>query len=73
MGGEGEIKLKIEMQWHIEEYHVKMEGATGSDTWRSHEAKEVRDHRKLKEVRSDYPFRVCGGKPCQQVIWDSGF
>ena len=30
--GGREIKLKIETQWHIEEYHVKMEEATGSDT-----------------------------------------
>ena len=30
--GGREIKLKIETQQHIEEYHVKMEEATGRDT-----------------------------------------
>mgnify|MGYP006996411181 CR=1 FL=1 len=77
--GGREIKLKIDMQRYLEEYNVKMEEATGRDTWHSHKAKEVRDHQKLKEARSDYPFRVCGGKPCQHCdlgrwllkIWES--
>ena len=45
---------------------ISREDVGGNREGHSHEAKEVKGPPKAERSRSDYPFRACGGKPCQR-------
>ena len=66
-----EIKLKIETQQHIEEYHVKMEEATGSDTAMKQSRSRITESWKRQGVT--IPLESVEENPVNIVIWDTGF
>ena len=65
------IKLKIETQWHIEEYHVKMEEATRSDTAMKQSRSGTTKSWKRQEATA--LLESVEENPASTVIWDAGF
>ena len=69
--GGREIKLKIGMQQYIEEYNVKMEEATRSDTAMKQSRSGTTKSWKRQEATA--LLESVEENPASTVIWDTGF
>lgn len=52
---------------------ISREDGGGNREGHSHEAKEVKDHRKLKEAGVTIPSEPAEGNLASAMIWDTGF